>query len=150
MQSVHLPLARLRFNIALPPVVLILLRKPWVRARDLRDLFLFVRQRAAFPALTTRPRRLVVLVPLQVLKSNPKDKPIICLCTISDHVLSTHLCQVVYIIVLSTKHSSWWYCKGTINFYQQSARFSKTNSKYNIECIFCSKNVVSYTLSVTN
>lgn len=75
VQRTHRPLARLRFKIALPLVVLILLRKPWVRARDFLDLFLFVWQSAAFPALTTRPRRLSVVVPRGKLKFKVKDEP---------------------------------------------------------------------------
>lgn len=75
VQSVHRPLARLRLIIALPPVVLIRLQKPWVRARDFLDLLLLVWQRAAFPALTTRPRLFSVVIPW--LKFRPSDKPAI-------------------------------------------------------------------------
>lgn len=76
VQRTFRPLARRRLKIALPPVVLILMRKPWVRANDFRDLFLLVWQRANFlPALTTRPRRFPFPVPALDIKSNPSDNP---------------------------------------------------------------------------
>lgn len=75
VQRTFLPLARRRFNTALPLVVLILRRKPWVRARDFLDLLLLVRQSAAFPALTTRPRPISFLTLMLEFKSNPRDKP---------------------------------------------------------------------------
>jgi len=46
------PLARLRFSTFLPPGVCILLRNPWTRANDLRDLDRFVIASEALPALT--------------------------------------------------------------------------------------------------
>ena len=75
VQRTFLPLARRRFKIALPLVVLILRRKPWVRARDFLDLLLLVWQSAAFPALTTKPRPISFLTPMLEFKSNPRDKP---------------------------------------------------------------------------
>jgi len=75
VQSTFRPLARRRLKIALPPGVLIRLRKPWVRANDFLDLFLFVWQRAAFPALTTKPRPFPLLPPTLDVKSNPSDNP---------------------------------------------------------------------------
>lgn len=75
VQRIFLPLARLRFSSALPLVVLIRLRKPCVRANDFRDLLLLVRQRAGFPALTTKPWRFPLPIPALEFRSKPKDKP---------------------------------------------------------------------------
>lgn len=75
MQRILRPLARLRFNTALPLVVLIRIRKPCVRAKDFLDLFLLVWQSAGFPALTTNRWHLSVLTPVFDAKSNPNDKP---------------------------------------------------------------------------
>lgn len=75
VQRTFRPLARRRFKIALPPVVDIRMRKPWVRANDFRDLLLLVWARAALPALTTRPRPFSLLAPTLDVKSNPSDKP---------------------------------------------------------------------------
>jgi hypothetical protein len=76
VQRIFRPLARRRFKIALPFVVLIRMRKPWVRANDFRDLLLLVRQRADLPAATiTRPRPLCLLGPTLDFKSTPSDKP---------------------------------------------------------------------------
>lgn len=77
VQRTFLPLARLRFKTALPPVVLIRLRKPCVRASDFRDLDLFVMQSTAFPALTTRRWDLcftTLLHPKSMPKDNPEDQ----------------------------------------------------------------------------
>ena len=46
-----------------------------MRANDFLDLLLLVRQRAALPALTTRPEPFPLLVPKLDVKSNPSDKP---------------------------------------------------------------------------
>lgn len=75
-QRFQRPLARRRLMVALPLVVLILKRKPWVLARDFLDLLLFVWHRAAFPALTTSPLRFWLLRPLvPLLRSNAMDRP---------------------------------------------------------------------------
>jgi len=75
VQRTFRPLARRRFNTALPVVVLIRLRKPWVRANDFRDLLLLVRQRACLPAATITRRPFCLLGPTLCLKFNPSDKP---------------------------------------------------------------------------
>lgn len=75
MHKAQRPLARRRLITALPLVVLIRLRKPCVRARDFRDLFLLVWQRRYLDALTTRPLLLSACFTMLDFKSKPNDNP---------------------------------------------------------------------------
>lgn len=101
VQRTFLPLARRLFSTALPLVVLILRLKPWVLASDFRDLFLFVMQRAAFPALTWRIRYLSFTT-VSDLKSTPRDKPEELTTNMLESTRKEHNCSRLYCLLLVT------------------------------------------------